>query len=303
MPDVSIVLPCSADHAGVLVECLKSLQTQHFSRPFEILVVNSHDSKSVEDTAKQFGACVVPGLGTNTAGSARNAGVAAARGEILAFIDADCQAESQWLSSLYESLSSGRIAVGGPVLNRFPFHPVATTDNLMQFVDQMPGRPEGPARELPGCNMAIQRHAFEAAGGFPEDIFPGEDTVFSQRLAHDWPDQVSFIPLMRLRHRGRTAIGEFMRHQKDFGFGRGRYALNISERQQMLGRSLIVAVLAGLRRAGYFIYRTAQWNILLLPRLVVFSPVLLAGLLSWAHGFSRGCNLAAAEQAESASSN
>lgn len=295
-PKVSVVLPCGAGHFGVLGDCLASLRDQRFSQPYEIIVINSHCSELVADVGTQFHARILAGSGTDTAATARNVGVDAALAGILAFIDADCSAEPQWLESLYDSLSNGMIAVGGPVLNQTPSSPVAIIDNLMQFVDQAPGRPASWARELPGCNMAIHRHAFDTLGGFPADIFPGEDTVFSQRAAHEWPDRVRFIPAMRIRHRGRTSIGKFMQHQRDFGFSRGRYALNLTRRQQTLGRIAPLAALGAIRRIGYFFVRTVQWNISSLPRLLILSPLLLVGLFAWARGFTRGCQLAAVEQ-------
>ena len=276
-PDVSVVLPCSAGHAAVLGECLASLSEQPFSGRYEIVVVNSHGSPAVAEVASKFGARLVAATGVNSAGTARNLGVDAAEAGILAFIDADCTAEPGWLEAVYGSISDGMIAVGGPVLNRLPLNPVAVIDNLMQFVDQAPGRPASPAREFPGCNMAIRRQAFDSVGGFPEDVFPGEDTLFSQRVARRWPDRACYVPQMRIRHRGRTAINEFMGHQRDFGLSRGRHGLNITPRQQALGRLLSVSTLAGLRRAGYFFFRTAQWDFLSLPRLLLCSPLLLLG--------------------------
>jgi len=289
MPNLSVVLPCAAGHAEVLARCLESLRAQQHSGPFEIFVVNSNDSATVANVAKSFDAHVVAAGGASTAGMARNIGAAASDAELLAFIDADCTADPGWLGAIQDAMNAGAKAVGGPVLNQLPLHPVAVIDNLMQFVDQAPRRPPGRARELPGCNMAIRRDAFDAIGGFPEDVYPGEDTIFSQQASHQWPERVRYSPAARIHHRGRTSIREFMRHQYDFGFGRGRYALNVSSRQQSLGRRIPFAVLAGLRRLAYFFLRTAQWNILSLPRLVVFSPVLLIGLASWTRGFRRGC--------------
>ena len=302
MPEVSVVLPCSASHATVLGDCLASLLAQQFEHPYEIVVVNSHGSSAVAKAAARCDARIVAAGDASTAGLARNLGVKSAQADILAFIDADCIAEPLWLDAVYAALSDGMIAVGGPVLNRKPFSPVAVIDNLMQFVDQASGRPADVAREFPGCNMAIHRHAFEMAGGFPADVFPGEDTVFSQRVAREWPDRMRFLPTMRVRHSGRSAIGEFMQHQRAFGFSRGRYALNISRRQQMLGRIAPVAAVAGLRRFGYFFYRTAQWNMASLPRLLIFSPLLLVGLFAWSQGFNRGCRLAGEEPGESGAS-
>lgn len=300
-PLISIVLPCSGEHAAELGKCLASLRHQDFAGPYEILVVNSHDSPAVAEVAREHGAGLVAGQGSTTAGAARNSGVSASHAEILAFIDADCVAEPTWLSALHASLIGDVVAVGGPVLNQLPFHPIAVIDNLMQFVDQAPGRGNEAARELPGCNLAIRRWAFGAAGGFPANIYPGEDTVLTQRVSRRYPGRVLFDPTMRILHRGRTSFSGFWRHQWSFGYARGRYALNISERQQRLGRHMLIAGVAGLRRAAYLFRRTAQWNGKFLPRVILFSPLLLFGLAAWGLGFNRGC-LAPVDRAESAAS-
>jgi hypothetical protein len=194
------------------------------------------------------------------------------------------------------------IAVGGPVLNLQMFRPVASMDNLMQFVDQSPGRPAGRAREFPGCNFAIRKQAFDPTGGFPENISCGEDTIFTQRVSANWPDQVYFIPTMRIRHLGRSSLSAYLDHQHQFGFSRGRFRLNLTTRQQRLGRTAPGAALAATRRLAYFLYRTAQWNTRFIPLLIMFSPILLLGLTAWAVGFTRGCRLGVSGQDESASS-
>lgn len=284
---VSVVVPCARGHAKVLAECLASLVEQVREHSAELIVVNSHVVKAVSSVADGFGAKTIPG--GNGAGASRNIGVSVASGEILAFVDADCVAEPDWLDALLSVLSEGMVIVGGPVLDRFPYHPVAAIDNLMQFIDQSPGRPPGSAREFPGCNLAIRRDAFRDAGGFPEHIFPGEDTVLTQRVTSTAPDQSRFVPAMRVRHRGRTTLADFIRHQADFGRARGRYALNLTKQQQALGRSSVYAALAAGRRILYFLKRTAQWNFPALPKLLLFSPVLIVGLVGWARGFNLGC--------------
>ena len=302
LPVVSVILPCSASHAGILHIALACLRVQQFSWPYEVIVVNSHNSDTVVEVSARFNARVVRGDGSNTAGSARNIGARAANSELLAFIDADCCAEPLWLASLYTPLLNDMIAVGGPVLNQRMFSPVASMDNLMQLVDQAPGRPAGRARELPGSNFAIHKHAFDTTGGFPENISCGEDTLFTQRVSVNWPDQVYFIPSMRIRHPGRTSLNAFLEHQKQQGFSRGRFRLNLTTRQQRLGRTAPGAALAATRRLAYFFYRTMLWNRRFLPQLIMFSPILLLGLTAWAVGFTRGCRLGASGQDESASS-
>lgn len=288
-PVLSIVVPCGAAHAACLADCLSSLN-QPEAPAYEIIVVNSHAEHAVAQTAAVFGAKLVDAE-KSTAGAARNLGVRAANTELICFIDADCVAEPGWLLAAHTALAHN-VLVGGPVLNCFPLHPIATIDNLMQFIDQAPGRPAGPAGAFPGCNMAMRKDRFLELEGFDEHVQTGEDTLLTNRSAKRWPGRVQFVPNMRVCHRGRTTMGAFTAHQFRFGQSRGRYGLHLTRRQQLLGRSRAWAIVAACKRLGYFAARTARWDPPSLLRLIVFSPILLIGLAAWARGFNAGCRIA-----------
>jgi len=293
--DVSIVIPCHAGHAGVLPACLLSLMAQQGAQAREILVINSNDDWEVVQAVAGFPVRLIDGGGKLTAGAARNRGVAAATGALVAFIDADCVAEPSWLLVIAQRLTGDVVAVSGPVLDYFAWHPIATVDNRMQFVDQLPGRPAGGFTSAPGCNLAISRRVFLETGGFPAQVQTGEDTMLTAQLADRFSGNVLFEPAMCVRHRGRTAFREFLRHQRDFGFGRGRFGLNLTARQQALCRHRGIVAAAAMRRYVYFMKRTAQWKPRSLAYLILLSPLLLAGLAAWAQGLYQGCCLAARE--------
>jgi glycosyltransferase involved in cell wall biosynthesis len=292
---ISIIIPCHAPHAEVLRLCLASLTPQSDAPAYEIIVVNSNNDVEVAQAAALFPVRLVDGGGKLTAGAARNRGVAAATGELVAFIDADCTAEEYWLRTIARNLTGGVVAVSGSVLDYFPWHPIAMVDNRMQFMDQLPGRPAGGFASAPGCNLAVLRDVFMDAGGFPEQAQPGEDTILTAQLADRFPGRVLFEPAMRVRHRGRTSFREFLRHQRDFGFGRGLHRLNLTARQQALCRHRSIVAAAAVRRYTYVIKRTAQWKLRSLPYLILLTPLLLAGLAAWAQGLHRGCCLSARE--------
>ncbi len=294
-PELAVIVPCGAAHAAVLADCLASLHEQHDAPRFELLVVHSHGERRVAETAARFVARLVTPERSSTAGAARNLGVRACAAPLVGFIDADCTAERDWLRAGHDALAGGLVAVGGPVLNAFPLHPVATMDNLMQFVDQAPGRPAGRAGALPGCNLAMTRAAFLALGGFDACVRVGEDTLLTNCAAQRWPERVRFVPAMRVRHRGRTSVSALIAHQHEFGLHRGRYALHLTPARQRRGRSRTFAALAAGRRLGYFAWRTACWDRGSLLRLVAFAPILAIALVAWARGFNRGCRSAAAK--------
>jgi len=299
-PLASVVIPCRG-HAEELARCLRSLEHQRVEFPFETIVVDSAWDSSVERVVRMASAVhLVRSETPLRAGPARDLGVSHARGAILVFLDADCQAEPDWLAAAVAGLSaepdSGVRMVGGPVLDARPRHPVAVTDNLIQFSDFRPGRPDGPARYFPACNMAVLRTAFTEAGGFPDPEFAaGEDTGLCNRFLERWPDGLRFVQGMRVMHDGRKGFREMLRHQSAFGYARGRLRLHLTPRQQRLGSLAPLLPAVAMKRLVYLLQRNARWDPLRTPRLVLLLPLIVSGLLAWALGFRRGCREALRE--------
>ena len=116
---------------------------------------------------------------------ARNVGLAAATGEVVAYTDADCAADPDWLTHLVHRLAdTGAAAAGGPNLS-------PDDGWLAACVAAAPGQPhemlepDGGAEHLPGCNMAFDRNALAAVGGFDPRFRTAGDDVDSDeaRLA------------------------------------------------------------------------------------------------------------------------
>lgn len=288
-PEISVVVPCRG-HAAELSGCLRSLERQVVDVPFELIVVDSAaDAEVAAAVAKFPSVCLIRSQAGLFSGDARNLGVRHARGRYLAFIDADCHAEAGWLQAALDGLRDGARLIGGPVLDARPAHPVASMDNLMQFADFAPRRPDGPAPHFPGCNFAIGRATFDELGGFPVAMRLSGDTVLTAAAARRWPDRVLFSRRMRIRHDGRRRIAELWRHHEDFGYQRARLGLRLSAFQRRWGHRAAFAALFAWRRLAYFVLRAVQWNPQKLPQLILFSPALLIGLTAWARGLRRGC--------------
>jgi GT2 family glycosyltransferase len=114
--------------------------------------------------------------------AARNRAVAAARGRLLLFTDADCRPAPGWLERLAAALETAPVA-GGAVT--FPTAPAATSvwalaDNIASFHEMLTDRPAeaDTRRPLGSLNLAMRREAWEKVGPFDETLPTSED--------HDW---------------------------------------------------------------------------------------------------------------------
>jgi GT2 family glycosyltransferase len=293
-PLVTVVVPCKG-HARELGRCLESLSRQVVTFRYDTVVVDSAADAAVASVVARFPYVRLVRSSANLrAGEARNRGVTESPAEYVAFIDADCRAEPTWLATAVDGLKRGASMVGGPVLDALPWQPVAVADNLLQFADFRSGRGDGPARYFPACNMAVKRAAFVAVGGFPDvRVSAGEDTALCERFLGRWPDGLRFVRDMRVRHTGRTAFGEFLRHQASFGHARAVLGLHMTETHRRWGaRAVMLPAVIG-RRLTYIAGRSVRWDPAGVPRSVLLLPLILAGLCAWSVGFRRGCRDAA----------
>lgn len=206
---VSIILP-ARDEARHIKGCLQSLLQQHYPRQlFEIIVV---DDYSADETAAVVRAMASPNLrllslaailGPEAAmqsskKKALEVGIAHAHGRLIVTTDADCKAPQQWLRQIafcYES--TGAKAVAAPVLLR-PVHNALERFQALDFVGTMLVTAAGNQGQLfflaNGANLAYEKTAFEAAGGFSgnEQFASGDDVFLIQKIAGRYPGQISF---------------------------------------------------------------------------------------------------------------
>jgi hypothetical protein len=106
----------------------------------------------------------------------RNSGAKAATGELLFFVDADTLMSAAVLRAALSALAAG--AAGGGASVRFD-EPLPVTFKLMMPAFVRLYRAAGFAA---GCAIFCTRRAFEAAGGFDETLYGGEEILFSRAL-------------------------------------------------------------------------------------------------------------------------
>jgi O-antigen biosynthesis protein len=214
-PAVSVVL-CSHNGERTIARCLAGLTALDYPS-YEIIVV---DDGSTDATARIAAGFDVHLICTDNRGlsNARNTGVAAARGEIVAFIDDDAWPDPRWLRYLTATLiASDHAGVGGPNI------PPPADGLVGAAVARAPGIPihvlasDTEAEHIPGCNMAFWRDALESVDGFdPRFRVAGDDVDVCWKL-QDRAMTLGFSPGAVVWHRRRHSFCGYLKQQYAYG--------------------------------------------------------------------------------------
>ena len=102
----SIVIPTYNEERH-LPECLEAV-VGGSEQPLEIIVADGMSSDKTVEIARQFGAKVVNNSRRHAAGG-RNAGIKAARGEVIVFLDADCIPDRDWLKEIHAAFAREKL--------------------------------------------------------------------------------------------------------------------------------------------------------------------------------------------------
>lgn len=172
---------CTYDRYDLLETSVEALLRQSIST-FEIVIVdNSPDQVRAQKHAARYvdHENVVyileprPGLSR-----ARNAGIAASRGSVVAFIDDDAIPDTDWAKEVVKTFEEfpGKVGVvGGPASPRWVTpRPDWLTDKLLSYLSIVDWGSElrelRPEEWLAGCNIAFRRTMLDAVGGFSEAL-------------------------------------------------------------------------------------------------------------------------------------
>ena len=261
---------------------LEALRPQIEGRDRQAILVESSGELSASELERRWSWARFLVLPEKTLpGRGRNLGAEASEGELLVFLDADAVPEPDWLDELERALAPGIDAVAGSVVNGTPQSGVGTAGYLLEFADWLPSA-RGPLLHAVTCNLLVRRATFQELGGFHEDVFPGEDTIFTFPLAGS--GRLAFAPEARVSHLNRTGLREFLRHQRRLGVAYAHVCARVDFPHRWTGRPAFAPLgvpfrLAALGRQLHGHRREALQALRLLPLLAL-------GLVAWATGLA-----------------
>jgi glycosyltransferase involved in cell wall biosynthesis len=231
-PEVSVVIPALNEEL-MIGRCLEALATLDFPREaFEVIVVDNGSADRTVQVAGAFAGrlrlTVLERPGVRVS-AVRNQGAAAARGRILAFLDADCIPPRHWLTAALEHFRQHpRSVIGAPYRPPPDSSWVATTWEL--FRERHERR---SVTYVSTAGMFLGRSDFLTVGGFDDNLDTAEDWELCARL-REAGVPVAIVPETAVVHlETPQTLVSFFRQERQ----RGKDVLRVSLRGMGKARS------------------------------------------------------------------
>jgi cellulose synthase/poly-beta-1,6-N-acetylglucosamine synthase-like glycosyltransferase len=214
-PRISVVV-CTYNGQRTIRECLDSLLMLRYP-DYEVIVVNDGSKDKTAAILREYD---VRRISTENQGlsAARNTGLEAATGEIVAYVDDDACPDPDWLLYLASAFrNSDYAAIGGPNI------PFPNDGFIANCVAHAPGGPthilisDTEAEHIPGCNMAFRKSCLDAAGGFdPQFRIAGDDVDLCWRLQkRGW--KLGLAHSATVWHHSRSSVKAYLKQQWNYG--------------------------------------------------------------------------------------
>lgn len=258
---VSIVIP-ARNEAAHIARCLDSIMALDYPTDArEVIVVDNGSTDATSAVARQYPVTVVSEPHSGYA-RARNAGIRAAHGDIIACIDADCVADPGWLRELL--VEAGNPAVGcfvGGIVALETRHLMARWVEDRKLINQDRLLSSIPTVAA-GGNTAYRRTVFNVIGLFDDRLIAGEDGDLFWRMVRSDKFLVRYCRNARVRHSHPYRVFALLR--RAFAEGRGLAMFRLKHRNDLsvlmtslphsvvgLGKILAGALLCPIRIADH----------------------------------------------------
>ena len=216
------------DGEQTIGECIDSLlELRCPAERVELLVVDNGSRDGTAGVLRRYGERIARlEESTRGPGAARNAGLRASGGDVVAFTDADCRVDPDWLTAVVAPLAAPRVGIAGGTIRALP--PANEVERFGEVIHDH--RQAIEVFEPPYAitmNWASRRAVLEQLGGFDERFRRCEDVDLSYRMTQAGYTIV-FAPGALVYHRNEAHLAGLFREGFAHGF-HGVHALKHHE--------------------------------------------------------------------------
>jgi glycosyltransferase involved in cell wall biosynthesis len=245
---ISVIVPFynSAMH---IEKCITALLSQNYpSQDFEIIMIDNNSTDLSRSIVRKYPSITLLSEKKQGSYAARNLGIRRAEGEILAFTDADCIPDANWLKKISDAISCEDILVAVGIRHSDSDSKALKLLDCCECAHNEYVFNSGERDLYYGYtnNMAAVAELFEELDEFTERK-RGGDTIFIQRVVSKHScEAVGFFPAMRITHMEMNGL--FAYFEKMFVYGRSRRkyrdtarirALRPSESMHILRKTIV----------------------------------------------------------------
>ncbi|MCT7962440.1 glycosyltransferase [Laspinema sp. D1] len=225
LPPVSVVVPVYNGEQDLpdLIDCLRS-QTYPPQKVEYILVDNNSSDRTpilLQDAVQNTPEITLRPLSEpqiQSSYAARNTGIRAATGEFIAFTDADCRPEPNWLFSLIQPFIQENVGIVVGEIAAFPGNNI-----LEQYAEREETLSQKHTLAHPFCpygqtaNLGIRRSIFAEVGLFRSYLTTGGDADICWRILRETEWKFEFAPNAIVKHRHRTTLKALQSQWRRYG--------------------------------------------------------------------------------------
>ncbi len=275
---ISIITP-TFNRQHELAHLIESIQHQTLDHGlFELIISDDGSNDNTEEYVRKQAKEVDFDLrfikqANQGPGAARNHGLQEARGDLILFIDSDCEAHPSWVETIFGAFKQEKFdACGGPDGAKDDFTPLQKAIDFSMTSFFTTGGMRGHSEKMLAKfyprthNMGMTAKLYQKVGGFGS-LRHGQDIEMSHRI-HSSGAVIQFLPDAIVYHRRRTSLKKFFRQVFNWGVARinlGKINSKMLEPIHFIPALVVSSILLVF--------------ILTVLKPAVFAPLVLAGIL------------------------
>ena len=220
---ISVIVPVY-NAKETLLNCLTALTTQTYPpHCYEIIVVNNNSTDTSMVIAKGFSNVrIFEEKSAQSSYAARNLGIREAKGELIAFTDADCVVDSHWLEQLAQSFGKDS-SIGGVAGETKAYNPKTIIELYQQTRKHLWPKFLSNSHSSvisPTCNVMYKASVLESVGCFNSTLISGGDYDLAYRILNKKSGKIVVNQEAIVFHKHRRGLKEFLKQYYRYGVGK-----------------------------------------------------------------------------------